>query len=417
MPRLNNSFQFAPFSVQQKKLLTWWMPESPYRDYDLILAEGSVRSGKTLGMITSFVTWSQSGFQDEAFILAGRSVGALERNVLRPLFQVLGAMNIPYQYSRGDDRHVKIGSNTYYCFGANNERSQDIVQGLTAAGFYGDEAVVMPESFIRQAQARCSVDGAKIWLNCNPGGPFHWIKREYMDGGSRTRALVLHFTMDDNLALSESVKDRYQRMYSGLWFKRYILGLWVLAEGVIYDMFDEAQHVAPCPANLPRSIVAVDYGTANPTTFGLYRFGPCSPVHLAREYWFDSREAGRQKTDAEYASDFVAWLGSDTPEAIYIDPSAASFALELANRGLPVLDAKNDVLDGIRFTGSMIQDGCFLVDPSCEHTRKEFAAYSWDSKAQEKGEDRPLKTNDHAMDRTRYALFSHFWTGEQPGIW
>jgi PBSX family phage terminase large subunit len=410
------SFKFEPFSTRQQQLLTWWMPQSPYHDYDMVIAEGSVRSGKTISGIDSFITWSLHSFRDKDFILAGRSSGALERNVLRPMFQILTAKGIKYTYRRGDNRQVIIGTNVYHCFGANNEKSQDAVQGLTAAGAFLDEAALFPISFLEQVKARCSVDHAKIWLNCNPESPFHPIKTDYIDKAKEVRALVLHFTMDDNLSLSEAVKDRYRRMFTGIWHKRFILGLWVQAEGAIYDMWDEAFHVADSLPDYPHHFVSCDYGTANPCTFGLYGYSSVNDVSLLSEYWHDSTKAGAQKTDGQYAADLKDWLkeslpGGRRPRAIYVDPSAASFIAELKDKGYMVADANNDVLEGIRFVSKMLADRKYRVHRSCANTLKEYVSYVWDPKAQLKGEDKPVKSNDHAMDRDRYALFTHFGPG------
>jgi PBSX family phage terminase large subunit len=403
---------FAPFSVKQKKLLSWWQPKSPYRDYDGVVAEGSIRSGKTVGMILSFISWSQATFANQNFIVAGKSMMALKRNVLHPMFKMLKALGIEYEYHRAE-HYFTIGSNTYWCFGANNEASQDVLQGLTAAGALGDEVALFPQSFVEQTIGRCSVEGSKLFFNCNPESPFHYIKTEIIDKAEEKRFLILHFDLDDNLSLSAKVKERYRRMFTGLFFKRFILGLWVLAEGAIYDMWDEAKHlIKGGPLACNHFIVAVDYGTTNPCTFGLYGWKDKPPVYLLREYWYDSKEAGRQKTDGEYADDFVKWLGDAKPEVIYVDPSAASFIAELRKRSFRVKEATNDVLDGIRFTSGMLTGGEFLVHPDCAHTRREMVAYVWDPKAQQRGEDKPLKQNDHAMDRNRYALFSHFSKGQ-----
>lgn len=191
-------FKFQPFSTKQKKLLTWWTSFSPYRDHDMIICDGSVRSGKTVAMIDGFVTWSLATFKSEDFILAGRSMGALKRNVLKPMFQILLAKGIPFNYNRSEN-YVEIGTNTYYCFGANNEASQDVLQGLTAAGAYADEGALFPQNFIEQMIARCSVEGSKIWINCNPESPYHFLKTDYIDKAKEKLILHLHFTLDDNL--------------------------------------------------------------------------------------------------------------------------------------------------------------------------------------------------------------------------
>jgi PBSX family phage terminase large subunit len=299
-------------------------------------------------------------------------------------------------------------TNFYYIFGGKDERSQDLIQGITLAGMLFDEVALMPESFVNQATARCSVAGAKMWFNCNPEGPYHWFRVKYIDKTEEKRAVYLHFTMDDNLSLSINTKERYKRMYSGVFYKRYILGLWVMAAGIIYDMFDENIHLGDFnDMEFDEYIAAGDYGTANPCTFGLYGIIG-NKAYLVREYWYDSRERGRQKTDTEYADDFSEFLVDIKVKVTYIDPSATSFIAELRKRGYKVVTANNDVIPGIRFVSTMLSTGRFFIDRSCINTIKELASYIWNAKAQDRGEDEPLKQNDHAMDRNRYFLFTHF---------
>lgn len=402
------SFKFQPFSMKQKKLLTWWTDNSPYRDYDMIIAEGAIRSGKTIACIDSFITWSLAKHRDKNFIIAGKSMGALKRNVLEPMFQILTAKGIDYHYHRSENPHVVIGSNTYYLFGASNESSQDTLQGLTAAGAYLDEVALFPQSFVDQAIGRCSAEtdgnGAKLFFNCNPGGPYHWFKREYIDKAREKRILVLHFTMEDNLSLSEKVKERFRRMFSGVFFKRYILGLWVMAEGVIYDMFDKEKHVVPTIDRYYRSYyVSCDYGTKNPTTFGLWGRGEDGIWYKVKEYHYDGRKTAVQKTDEQYCDDLEAFVGDLKVTSVIIDPSAASFITAIRKRGkFSVTEADNAVVDGIRNVASALGQGLILYNDCCVETFREFSSYVWDEKAAARGEDKPVKENDHQMDGDRY---------------
>ncbi|WP_302225933.1 PBSX family phage terminase large subunit [Veillonella magna] len=399
------SFQFKPFSRKQKKILTWWLNESPYCDYDMIIADGSIRSGKTVSMVDSFIMWAQTCFRGEAFIIAGRSVGSLKRNILRPLFQILNAKGISYEYNRSENI-IRVGSNTFYCFGASNEASQDVLQGLTAAGALADEAALFPQSFINQMIGRCSVEGSKIWMNCNPDSPYHHIKTEFIDKAEEKKILHLHFTLDDNLSLSERVKERYKRMYSGLWYKRFILGLWVMAEGIIYDMFSERNVYSDRLGLRGRSrrYIAIDYGTSNPMVF-LDILDDGDRIWVDREYYYSGREKGIQKTDTEYLEDFKAFVGDEYPDMVLIDPSAASFKTLLRREGFRVKEADNEVNDGIRIVGMMLQTGKLLIHDSCEMMKKEFASYVWDEKAAiERGVEQPVKQNDHTMDALRYFI-------------
>lgn len=414
------AFKFQPFSPKQLKVLTWWTPASPYRDYDILIADGAVRSGKTVPTVDSFVMWSQATFQHQAFILASRTMGALKRNVLRPLFQMLTAKGVPYRYVRGAEPFVQIGTNTYYCFGAHTEASQDVLQGLTAAGALLDEVALFPENFVEQALARCSVDGAKIFMTCNPEGPFHWLKVNYIDQARKKRILYLHFTMDDNWTLSPKVKERYQRMFFGLWYKRMILGLWVQAEGAIYDMWDDTKHLYDqLPRTPERWWVGVDYGTGNPTAFILVaQIG--DDLYAEREYYWDSRAEKRQKTDLQYSQDLRKFLEGIAVSGIFVDPSASSFIAQLrADNVGNIIPADNSVVDGIRTVSSYLSSVKLRVNRNtCAGLAADIQAYVWDAKAQKRGIDAPLKTGgvDHRPDALRYLVqkVAHAGVGELP---
>ena len=410
-------FRFQKFSRQQKKLLTWWMPESPYRDHDMVIATGSVRSGKTIAMIDGFLIWALSNFENEDFILAGRSMGALKRNVLQPMFRILRAKGIEFHYNRSD-HFITIGTNTFYCFGANNEASQDVLQGLTAAGGLGDEVALFPWSFIAQMIARCSVDGSKLWFNCNPEGPNHRVKTDLIDMADEKMILVLQFVLDDNLTLSESIKARYKRLFSGLWYKRYILGLWVLAEGVIYDMFDATlgKHVVSKLPTMRRYWLGIDYGTANDFVALLVGEGEDDRLYVCREYRWASRKEKKQLTDAQYSQRLKEWLGEIVPQKIFVDPSATSFIVQLYDDGFEgVAKADNSVLDGIRSVSSLLAADKLKLHESCTATIEEKQGYVWDDKAALRGEDKPVKVNDHGPDAERYAIMGirsvwRYWT-------
>jgi PBSX family phage terminase large subunit len=401
----NTSFIFKPFSNKQKKLLMWWTEKSPYKDYDMIICHGSIRSGKTIAMIDSFLTWSLEKHRNQNFILAGKSMGALKRNVLEPMFQILTAKGIDYHYHRSENPHVTIGSNTYYLFGANHEASQDTLQGLTAAGAYLDEVALFPKSFVDQAIGRCSAEtddnGAKIFLNCNPSGPYHWFKTDFIDKAKVKKIFVLHFVMDDNLSLSERVKQRFRRMFSGVFYQRYILGLWVMAEGVIYDMFNQHENVVKSQDRRYTDYkVSCDYGTQNPMAFGLWGLFE-GTWYKVKEYHHDARKAKIQKTDEQYANDLEEFASGLT-KTIVVDPSASSFIILLKKRGWTVRKAKNDVLEGIRNMATALSSGLIKYNDCCKESLREITSYVWDEKAILRGEDKPIKQNDHQMDADRY---------------
>lgn len=267
-------FTFKPFSNKQIKVLTWWRKDSPMKGEDGIICDGSIRAGKTVSMALSYVMWAMENFDDMNFGMAGKTIGSLRGNVITPLKKMLKSRKYKVRDHRSDNM-LSVTKNSvtnfFYIFGGKDEASQDLIQGITLAGIFFDEVALMPESFVNQATGRCSVEGSKYWFNCNPAGPYHWFKTNWIDRKKEKNLLHVHFTMDDNLSLSEAIKKRYYNMYSGVFYKRYILGLWVLAEGVVYDMFDKDKHtVKPLERAYTQYYVSCDYGTQNPTTFGLW---------------------------------------------------------------------------------------------------------------------------------------------------
>lgn len=413
---MSTDFRFQPFSLRQKLILSWWAPGSPWRDLDGIIADGSIRSGKTLSMSLSFVMWAMETFDQRNFGMCGKSIGSLRRNVVMELKRLLPGRGYEVQDRRGDNliliRRQKDGAvveNTFYLFGGKDESSQDLVQGVTLAGVLLDEAALMPESFVNQATGRCSVEGAKLWFNCNPESRMHWFKLNWINRYREKRLLYVHFTMDDNLSLSERTKERYRTMYYGAFYRRYILGEWMSADGIIYDMwsdanvYDDSEYHADDEKPKTRYI-AVDYGTTNPMVF-LDARDDGKTFWITNEYYFDSRRMQRQKTDREYAEDFDEFVGGDHSVSVIIDPSAESFRVELRNRGYHVIGANNAVLDGIRVTMTMIaRRGVRVNRQRCKNLQREIEGYVWDDKAAQRGEEKPVKVNDHAMDALRYLL-------------
>lgn len=414
MKKQKARFRFKPFSKKQRKVLNWWTSTSPVRDYVGIIADGAIRSGKTLSMSISFVMWAMASFELQAFAMCGKTIGSFRRNVLFWLKIMLPVLGYRIEDRRSDNLVVirKHGrENYFYIFGGKDESSQDLIQGLTLAGVFFDEVALMPESFVNQATGRCSVEGRKFWFNCNPDGPFHWFKVNWIDRAEEKQILYLHFTMDDNLSLSEAIKESYRKMYTGIFYRRYILGLWAMAEGIIYDMFDPDRHVVDARAVSDKLIngkvyVSCDYGTQNATVFLLWQKGIDGIWYCMREYYYSGRSSGTQKTDTEYADDLANWLGGIKPKAMIIDPAAASFIAELRKRKYKVLKAKNDVSDGIRVTGTKLNQGKILFEKGCINTQKEFASYVWDEKAAASGTDKPVKEHDHAMDAVRYFVYT-----------
>lgn len=416
-------FDFVPFSQKQSIVMSWWTPTSKYKDFDAIICDGAVRSGKTVSEALSFVLWSMSTFDGKNFALCGKTVGGLRRNVLGPLKQMLKSTGYIIEDSRMegcfcigaiDKETKKKVTNYYYIFGGKDESSQDLIQGITLAGVFFDEVALMPESFVNQATARCSVEGAKFWFSCNPNSPFHWFKKEWINKVTEHKVLYLHFTMDDNPSLSEDVKNRYKTLYTGVFYKRYILGLWVAADGIVYPMFDPDIHAIELKRNWTRIFVAGDFGIQNATTFGIFGYyAPERRYHEIASYYHSGRDDG-QKTTKEYADDLKQFLADNLvmPEYITLDPSAAPMIVELrkdpyfARHGIDILPAKNRVDLGIQVVSFLLNERKFTLDPSCIKDIEEFTTYAWDSDKLDKGVEEVIKIDDHAMDKIRYAIMT-----------
>ena len=418
-------FKFKKFSKKQKMVLTWWNDNSPVKNKNGIIADGSIRAGKTLSMSLSFVLWAMYTFNGQNFIMAGKTVGAFRRNVLFWLKLMLKAQGYSIKDRRADNMiEISKGEvmNYFYIFGGKDERSQDLVQGITAAGAFLDEVALMPESFVNQALARCSVQGSKYWFNCNPEGPNHWFKINWINKAKEKSIIYLHFTMDDNLSLSEEVKERYKKMFVGVFFQRFILGLWVLAEGIIYNNFDKKRHIVSLediPKKFDCFYVTSDYGITNPQVFLLcgIKFIKDKPhLWVLDEYYNDGKKinnSGQEekitKTDDLFLKDYNKLIdGLDIKKTI-IDPSATSLINLFKRNGINVKEADNAVIDGINLVLNWLEEGrIHIVAEKCSNLIREFYSYIWDSKAQERGEDKPIKQNDHALDALRYLLQTIF---------
>lgn len=400
-------FAFKPFSVKQKQVLTWWCPDSPVKDKDGIIADGAIRSGKTLCMSLSYVLWAMESFNQQNFGMAGKTIGSFRRNVLFWLKMMLASRGYSVVDHRSDNLIVVskgTTTNYFYIFGGKDERSQDLIQGITLAGMFFDEVALMPESFVNQATGRCSVTGSKFWFNCNPDNPRHWFKVNWVDKCKEKNIIYLHFTMDDNLSLSEKIKERYRSMYVGVFFKRYILGLWCVAEGLVYSMFSEERHVKKeHMTGALTYVVSVDYGTVNPFSAGLWAFDGWHSQREA-EVYYNSREVGKRVDDEEYYKMLKKLIGNRRVECIIVDPSAASF-IEVIKKynEYSVMGANNDVLDGIRVVTTMLNKDMISVHEDCQDNIKEYGLYVWD---EEKGDDVVIKENDHSMDDTRYYCYT-----------
>lgn len=384
-------------SPQQKKILAF-----PYSKYDAIICDGAVRSGKTSIMMWAFVRWAMENFSGQRFGICGKTVDSCSKNIIVPFTAMtLAKEKYTMRWRRSEKiLEVRRGTTTnwFEVFGGKDESSAALIQGRTLAGVLLDEVALMPRSFVEQALARCSVDGNKKWFSCNPESPQHWFYLEWIKKHDERNALYLHFTMRDNPGLTEKVIEQYESMFSGVFHDRFIRGLWVVAEGLVYPMFDERNITDEVPKS-GEYYVSCDYGTLNPFSAGLWCWNGKVATRV-REYYYSGRDERNNKTDEEYYIELEKLAGDLPVKSVIVDPSAASF-IEVIRRHkrFRVQKAINDVIPGIVTTARYIQDGTIKVHRNCKDAIREFGLYRWDDKSTE---DKPIKENDHAMDDIRY---------------
>lgn len=387
--------------------------------------EGAIRSGKT---IASIIRWGRHLEQvrhreGEPFVF-GRTRDAIDRNVFAPVRSVplLRALFPPSGtgYTSGAPTARFLGQ-TVHVLGASDRQAEEKLRGLTGKSAYGDELTVLPAPFFRQALGRLSVAGAALFGTTNPDNPGHWLRTEYLDR-PRTQGkrppkddaeldlATWHFTIDDNPHLDPAYVRSIKAEYTGLWFRRMILGEWVMAEGAVYDSWDPDVHVVDEVPELDRVLaVGVDYGTTNPFSAVLLAVTKDGRLVVTREYRHDPKITRRQLTDAEYSAELREWIDEapSPPRWVAIDPSAESFHVQAHRDGIRgVVDADNAVLDGIRLVASLLASHRLIVHVSCRGLIGELPGYSWDDKAAAKGEDKPVKVNDHSCDALRYACLT-----------
>lgn len=412
---------WAPFSAKALDAIN-------NSDSFINILEGAVRSSKTVSSTIAWINFLRESPHDE-FLMTGVTADTLYRNVIgsdRGIEYILGKRAQYISSTKGGarlllnlDGHEKL----CYCVGVPNKKAEAKIRGMTIGGWYADEITAYPEEVVTQSINRMSLPGARALWTMNPDSPFHYIKADYIDKAEDKGYRHWHFTLDDNLALTQDYKDNLKKAYSGLWYKRFVLGEWVQAEGVIYDMFSADHypngHIVNELPKMKKYWVGIDYGTSNDTVFLLIGWGVDNNLYVMREWRYSGKENYSSKTDAQYRQELVKWLrkledefDNFAVEWIFVDPSAKSFITELwqrrgEHRALSrVTGAKNDVLGGIRKVASLLGAYKLFVHASCEGVKREFTLYVWDEKAQERGEDSPVKAHDHSLDSLRYVIYS-----------
>ena len=387
--------------------MNWWK-NPKYADYDAIICDGAVRSGKTLSMSLGFIFWASAVSDGGAFAICGKTVTSLRRNVITPLIPILKeyGFNCIEKVSRNYIDITFIGrTNRFYLFGGKDESSASLIQGMTLSGVFLDEVALMPRSFVEQALARCSVNGSKMWFNCNPDNPSHWFYNEWIKKSKEKHALYVHFTMDDNPSLSQKLKNRYKRLYSGAFYERFVLGKWTASEGIVYPMFSRENHVYNEEVKCERFVISCDYGTVNPSSFGLWGLSE-NVWYRIKEYYYSSRKEGISRTDEEHYTALEKLAGNYNISRVIVDPSASSFIECIRRHGkFRVVKANNDVVTGIRHVSTALKQNKLRFHESCKDIIREFSLYRWNEKS---GTDVPVKENDHAMDDVRYFVHKIF---------
>ena len=392
--------RYQRLSNRQKLAMLWWNTPK-FKDRDGIIGDGSIRSGKTVSMTVGFVLWAMCTFRGQTFAICGKTIESLRRNIIVHMRDWVPS-DLQITERRADNKLIISdgcgNENTFYLFGGRDESSYTLVQGITLVGALLDEVALMPRSFVEQVMSRCSVEGSRLWFNCNQEGQEHWVDKEWVLKCKEKNMLHIHFTMADNLTMAESIRARYENQFSGVFYRRYILGEWCAAEGLVYDFFGEGQLTDEEPKTGEYTI-SVDYGTLNPFSAGLWCWDGKTATRI-NEFYYSGRDEKRQKTDEEYYQDLEALAGDLPIRYVVVDPSAASFIECIRRHGrFSVRKANNEVLDGIRLTSRLLKSGRMKIHRRCKDARREFGLYRWDEK---QTTDKPIKENDHAMDEIRY---------------
>lgn len=378
---------------------------------------GAIRSGKTIASLIAFLAAVAAAPRAGLILITGRTLDTIGRNIMEPLVDplIFGPLSKLVDWTPGAKTAVILGR-TVHLIGANDRRAEGKIRGATVSLVYCDEASLLPKDFFRQLLGRLSVKGAKLLGTTNPDNPGHWLKKEFINRGGELNLRAWHFNLDDNPSLDPDYVADLKKEYVGLWYRRFILGHWVQSEGAIYEMFDPAKHVTRTLPRIDRWLCdGIDYGTVNPYADVLLGLGADRKLYVASEYRHDSRLQRKQMTDAEYSRARRQWLArlkhphsnvvGVSPEWAVVDPSAASYIEQLHRDGVQgVTPADNTVLDGIRTISSLLAAGDLVIHESAEGLIEEMPGYAWDDEKAERGEDAPIKENDHSCDALRYGV-------------
>lgn len=377
----------------------------PYEDYDAIIMNGAVRSGKTSWGFLAFIDWAMMNFHNKLFGVCGKTVDSAMKNIVVPYLNLHYAKEKYILKWRKSDKLLTISkgstTNTFEIFGGKDESSFQLIQGRTLAGVFLDEVVLQPQSFVNQALSRCSVENARYWFSCNPDSPSHWFFEEWIKKAEKRNAKYLHFTLEDNPSLSKKTLDRYKNQYSGVFYQRYILGEWVLAEGLVYQ-FDDKRHIYNKEPTDGTYYLSIDYGIINPFACLLWCVNK-NVAYCIDEYYYNHKQHNDQKrTDEEHYSAICDLAKDYNIDSIIIDPSATSFKETIYRHGkFDVINAKNNVISGISNCMALLDTEYIKFSSKCKNLINEFGLYSWDEDSQE---DSVIKENDHALDALRYFI-------------
>jgi PBSX family phage terminase large subunit len=378
--------------------------------------EGAIRSGKTIASLLKWLIFVANAPTTGELVIIGKTTQTIHRNLFLPLQDpaLFGDIAALIQYTPGAPTASILGR-TVHVIGANDAKSEPKIRGMTLCGAYVDEVTLVPQVFFEQLLGRMSVRGAQLFCTTNPDNPAHWFMRDWLSQEGKKPLRRFSFTIDDNPFLDPDYVADIKAMHEGLFYRRFILGEWVAAEGAIYDAWDRERHIV---TSLPEQGIhrwislGVDYGTSNPFHAVLLGLGRDRRLYAAAEWRYEARQTRKQLTDAEYSERLRGWLqdvtgiGAVRPQFVTVDPSAASFTAQLRRDKLTPTPAKNVVMDGIRTVSSVLASNKLLVHASCKALIQEIGGYSWDDQAALRGIEQPLKVADHGVDALRYGIFT-----------